>query len=357
MLSDILKAARQNRNMTQEELAESMHVSRSLISKWETGKSVPDDRSCEDLSAILGVPLEDLLAELDLGDAGRKRSRWFLAAAAAVIVIMVCAAALFMRDRPFGLNPAASWDGIYLKEYVEGAGTYSMEVEKPDGLKKAARLILGSKRTGIGLPRATEGDGLFSIQVRDGKYPYTYLDAYRMQYGYYLVNWDTGEVWQTDVELMKLMDEVAFTSDPEHVRYSEAPAKRVIWNLEPSAEIPVQIICEDDMEFGSLKIRYCSIVDAAEQEEQVYMLFADAAEEGQKRFSKGYNYQSMPVNGSTCTWVNHRQIQGISLMFYAYDSTCIGTVRIPVYELNDTMITCRLYNKEGSPCLERIPAK
>lgn len=49
---------RHNSNMTQEELAEAVHVSRDLVSKWENNKRRPDRRGLERLSNVFGVNID-----------------------------------------------------------------------------------------------------------------------------------------------------------------------------------------------------------------------------------------------------------------------------------------------------------
>ena len=46
--------ARLARNMTQEQLAEEMHVSFQAVSGWETGTSVPDTRKIPELARCSG---------------------------------------------------------------------------------------------------------------------------------------------------------------------------------------------------------------------------------------------------------------------------------------------------------------
>lgn len=56
-----LKDARKNAGITQEDLAEKLHVSRQTISSWENGRSYPDIVSIVLLSDIYGISLDDLL--------------------------------------------------------------------------------------------------------------------------------------------------------------------------------------------------------------------------------------------------------------------------------------------------------
>ena len=60
MFKDNLVYLRKLNNMTQEELAEKINVSRQSIAKWESGDSVPDLEKCKLLSEMFGVSLDDL---------------------------------------------------------------------------------------------------------------------------------------------------------------------------------------------------------------------------------------------------------------------------------------------------------
>lgn len=42
-IAKVIKEARIKKGMTQQELADSVYVTRQTISKWELGKSVPDE--------------------------------------------------------------------------------------------------------------------------------------------------------------------------------------------------------------------------------------------------------------------------------------------------------------------------
>ena len=41
-IGEFLKALRKEKNLTQEELADKMNVSRRTVSRWETGSNLPD---------------------------------------------------------------------------------------------------------------------------------------------------------------------------------------------------------------------------------------------------------------------------------------------------------------------------
>lgn len=57
----IIKTCRTEKNLTQEELANILFVSRQLISKWENGKSYPDLNQLIQLSDYFDVSLDELM--------------------------------------------------------------------------------------------------------------------------------------------------------------------------------------------------------------------------------------------------------------------------------------------------------
>ncbi len=61
MFQDNLIALRKMHNLSQEELAERLRVSRQTISKYETGESLPDIDKCKLLAEIFDVSLDDLV--------------------------------------------------------------------------------------------------------------------------------------------------------------------------------------------------------------------------------------------------------------------------------------------------------
>lgn len=62
-LSDKIKKLRTENNLTQEQLAEKMQVSRSTISSWETGRSYPDLEMVIEICNYFNVSLDFLLRE------------------------------------------------------------------------------------------------------------------------------------------------------------------------------------------------------------------------------------------------------------------------------------------------------
>ena len=59
--SATIKQLRENRSMTQAELAECLGVSDKTISKWETGKGLPDISLLQPLAGALGISVIELM--------------------------------------------------------------------------------------------------------------------------------------------------------------------------------------------------------------------------------------------------------------------------------------------------------
>lgn len=60
--SEKLQELRKSRGLTQEELAEALFVSRTAISKWESGRGYPSIDSLKEISKFFSVSIDDLLS-------------------------------------------------------------------------------------------------------------------------------------------------------------------------------------------------------------------------------------------------------------------------------------------------------
>lgn len=61
-----LQELRKSRGLTQEELAAKLYVSRTAISKWESGRGVPNIESLKAISKFFSVSLDELLSSGEL---------------------------------------------------------------------------------------------------------------------------------------------------------------------------------------------------------------------------------------------------------------------------------------------------
>ena len=60
--SEKLQTLRKQKGLTQEELAKSLYVSRTAISKWESGRGTPSIESLKAISKFFSVTVDDLLS-------------------------------------------------------------------------------------------------------------------------------------------------------------------------------------------------------------------------------------------------------------------------------------------------------
>lgn len=61
-----LKQLRHNKEWTQEELAEKLFISRTAISKWESGRGFPSIESLKAISQVFDVSIDELLSNSEL---------------------------------------------------------------------------------------------------------------------------------------------------------------------------------------------------------------------------------------------------------------------------------------------------
>ena len=65
-LGEKLKKLRTDKGFTQEELAEALYVSRTAVSKWESGRGIPNIESLKAISKCFSVTVDELLSSDEL---------------------------------------------------------------------------------------------------------------------------------------------------------------------------------------------------------------------------------------------------------------------------------------------------
>lgn len=63
MLSEKIKSLRKTNNLTQEELADKLNVSRQAVTKWESGAGTPDIGNIQAIARLFGVSMDELLSD------------------------------------------------------------------------------------------------------------------------------------------------------------------------------------------------------------------------------------------------------------------------------------------------------
>lgn len=70
-----LQQLRKQKELTQEQLAEQLYVSRTAISKWESGKGYPNLDSLKTISKLFSVSIDDLLSSEELFSLAENENR------------------------------------------------------------------------------------------------------------------------------------------------------------------------------------------------------------------------------------------------------------------------------------------
>ncbi len=70
-----LQELRKSKGLTQEELAEALYVSRTAVSKWESGRGYPSIDSLKEISRFFGVTIDELICPQEMMTAAENDKR------------------------------------------------------------------------------------------------------------------------------------------------------------------------------------------------------------------------------------------------------------------------------------------
>lgn len=70
-----LQELRKSKSLTQEELAEALYVSRTAVSKWESGRGYPSIDSLKEISRFFGVTIDELICPQEMMTAAEDDKR------------------------------------------------------------------------------------------------------------------------------------------------------------------------------------------------------------------------------------------------------------------------------------------
>lgn len=65
MFKDKLKELRKHRNLTQEELAKELFVTRSAVAKWEQGRGLPEEETLHRLCVLFQITENELMTKVE----------------------------------------------------------------------------------------------------------------------------------------------------------------------------------------------------------------------------------------------------------------------------------------------------
>ena len=60
-IAETIKTLRKTAGMSQEQLAEKLHVSRQAVTKWETEGGTPDIENLRAIATLFGITVDELL--------------------------------------------------------------------------------------------------------------------------------------------------------------------------------------------------------------------------------------------------------------------------------------------------------
>ena len=131
-----IRRLRTARNLTQEELAEKLFVTRQAVSAWETEKALPDVETLERIAAALGVEVTEVIyGAPQAPDLRRVKFRWALIGGGIVIIIALFVIILH------GNGTLGTWTGglqyqlgypVYRVDHAAVPGPCSVELDLRD---------------------------------------------------------------------------------------------------------------------------------------------------------------------------------------------------------------------------------
>lgn len=118
-LGEKLQQLRKSRGMTQEELAEALFVSRTAVSKWESGRGYPSIDSLKALSAFFSVSVDELLSAEKLMDIAEKDAESRMRRVSGRLFGAVDLSAFLLIFLPLYPNPADGYvDSVNLLSFT-----------------------------------------------------------------------------------------------------------------------------------------------------------------------------------------------------------------------------------------------
>jgi len=184
-----LQQLRKQKGLTQEELAEVLFVSRTAVSKWESGRGYPNIDSLKAIAGFFAVTIDDLLSSEEVLNAAEEDSRQKEELfCCRIFSLLDCSVALFLLLPFFGQKANGAVQAVslsaltgsepYLRTvyYVFVAGMTAYGVLNLVWMKD--RLVFGKlRKSQISLLLSAVGTGLFIIssQVYAAVFMFTLL--------------------------------------------------------------------------------------------------------------------------------------------------------------------------------------
>lgn len=92
MIGDIIYRFRKSKNLSQEEFANSIGVTRQIVSKWESNQTVPGVDKLKKISDVYNIPYNELLKDTDYSDKKKYNVRKYIL----LFILMIIVQLLFI---------------------------------------------------------------------------------------------------------------------------------------------------------------------------------------------------------------------------------------------------------------------
>lgn len=142
-----LKVRRGEAALTQQELANKLHVSRKTISSWETGRNRPDIDTLKQLATIFQISLDDLLgnASAVTVKAGSKATKYHHASA--TVMNALIAVIVVERITQLSTTQGLMWMNLLLLATIGLRvliSKYGQRLVKPQMVFMIAEMVIGA---------------------------------------------------------------------------------------------------------------------------------------------------------------------------------------------------------------------
>ncbi|CBH22557.1 BcrR [Acetoanaerobium sticklandii] len=122
-LGEKLQQLRKQNNWTQEQLAEQLYISRTAVSKWESGKGYPSIDSLKNISALFKISIDDLLSGDELVQLATNENKENVENITGMIYGLLDLATIAFIFLPFYGNPEGDYiRAVNLIDYKEVVG-------------------------------------------------------------------------------------------------------------------------------------------------------------------------------------------------------------------------------------------
>ena len=131
MFCDRLKELRINANLTQDELASKLSISRSAVAKWEQGRGIPNKESLQDICNLFNIDENNLFSYNDLEKnikENRKinRLKTILIIIISSIAIMLLSSYICLQIYNKRMQNIITENGYFNEKYLKNIGLVDM---------------------------------------------------------------------------------------------------------------------------------------------------------------------------------------------------------------------------------------